>query len=147
MLTLNNLPKVVGRAKRVGRGISAGQGKTAGRGTKGQKARRGIPAGFEGGQTRLSMRLPKLRGGRFLARPIVGVVTLGRLDQAYKAGERVTLKSLKAKRLIPNGAKSAKVVAKGTLSKTLKFAGIRFSASVHAHIKGQGTTQTAAGTK
>lgn len=50
--------------RRPGRGISAGQGKTAGRGTKGQKARTGkkIKPGFEGGQTKLAMRLPKVRG-------------------------------------------------------------------------------------
>ena len=51
-------------AKRKARGISAGQGKTAGRGTKGQSARTGgrRKPGFEGGQTPLMMRLPKLRG-------------------------------------------------------------------------------------
>ncbi len=50
--------------KRVGRGISAGQGKTAGRGTKGQSSRTGGKRrpGFEGGQTPLMMRAPKLRG-------------------------------------------------------------------------------------
>jgi large subunit ribosomal protein L15 len=50
--------------KRVGRGIAAGQGKTAGRGTKGQKARAGFSQhpGFEGGQTPLAQRYPKLRG-------------------------------------------------------------------------------------
>ena len=50
--------------RRVGRGIAAGQGKTAGRGTKGQKAarRRHDPAWFEGGQTPLHQRIPKLRG-------------------------------------------------------------------------------------
>ena len=49
---------------RVGRGIAAGQGKTAGRGTKGQHARAGasIPAWFEGGQTPIHIRVPKLRG-------------------------------------------------------------------------------------
>ena len=49
---------------RVGRGIAAGKGKTAGRGTKGQKARAGgsIPPWFEGGQTPLHVRIPKLRG-------------------------------------------------------------------------------------
>ena len=49
---------------RVGRGIAAGKGKTAGRGTKGQKARAGgsIPPWFEGGQTPLHLRIPKLRG-------------------------------------------------------------------------------------
>ena len=59
LTTANNKNK-----KRVGRGISAGQGKTAGRGTKGQKSRTGkkLSAGFEGGQTPLMMRIPKLKG-------------------------------------------------------------------------------------
>src|SRR5690625_8049517 len=47
---------------RVGRGEGGRRGKTAGRGTKGTKARYQVPAGFEGGQIPLHMRLPKLRG-------------------------------------------------------------------------------------
>ena len=46
---------------RVGRGEGS-KGKTAGRGTKGTKARYQVPERFEGGQTPLHMRLPKLRG-------------------------------------------------------------------------------------
>ena len=66
---------------RVGRGIAAGKGKTAGRGTKGQKARAGgsIPPWFEGGQTPLHIRTPKLHG--FLAncpqKAVVPVPPLG----------------------------------------------------------------------
>jgi large subunit ribosomal protein L15 len=58
--------KLVSKAKRVGRGIGSGKGKTAGRGTKGQKARKGgsIAMGFEGGQTKLSRRLPKYNGNK-----------------------------------------------------------------------------------
>ncbi len=54
------------KPKRVGRGIAAGQGKTAGRGTKGQGARSGkkLRPGFEGGQSPLYMRMPKLPGFR-----------------------------------------------------------------------------------
>ncbi len=53
-------------SRRVGRGIAAGQGKTAGRGTKGQRSRTGSSRrpGFEGGQTPLMQRLPKLPGFR-----------------------------------------------------------------------------------
>ena len=66
-MKLHDLQPAEGSRKprtRVGRGIAAGKGKTAGRGTKGQKARAGgsIPAWFEGGQTPLHMRIPKLRG-------------------------------------------------------------------------------------
>ncbi len=49
------------RKKRIGRGTSSGHGKTCGRGHKGQKARKGVKGpGFEGGQTPLMRRLPKL---------------------------------------------------------------------------------------
>ena len=64
-MPLNNLPKIVtGKAKRLGRGLSSGKGKTSGRGTKGQKSRSGynIPRRFEGGQTPLVQRLPKMKG-------------------------------------------------------------------------------------
>src|SRR6202034_4632524 len=48
---------------RVGRGEGS-KGKTAGRGTKGTKARKNVPATFEGGQMPIHMRLPKLKGFR-----------------------------------------------------------------------------------
>jgi large subunit ribosomal protein L15 len=50
--------------KRVGRGIGGKGGKTAGAGTKGQHSRgRGkVNRGFEGGQTALIRRVPKLKG-------------------------------------------------------------------------------------
>lgn len=65
-MNLHSLPKITQSKKRVGRGIAAGQGKTAGRGTKGQKSRSGhnIPRFFEGGQTKLFARLPKVKGPR-----------------------------------------------------------------------------------
>jgi len=62
---LNKLPKSTQKkAKRVGRGTGSGKGKTSTRGMMGQKARSGkMPyAGFEGGQTAMKKRIPKLRG-------------------------------------------------------------------------------------
>ncbi len=49
-------------AKRVGRGTGGKGGKTAGRGSKGQRARNTVARGFEGGQTPLKQRVPKLKG-------------------------------------------------------------------------------------
>jgi large subunit ribosomal protein L15 len=74
--------------KRVGRGIAAGGGKTAGRGTKGQKARAGasIPAWFEGGQTPLQQRIPKLHGFKNRFRVEYEVVNLGRIAALVDAG-------------------------------------------------------------
>jgi large subunit ribosomal protein L15 len=73
---------------RVGRGIAAGKGKTAGRGTKGQKARAGgsIPPWFEGGQTPLHMRIPKLRGFKNRFRTHYEVVNLGDIARAIELG-------------------------------------------------------------
>jgi len=74
--------------RRVGRGIAAGKGKTAGRGTKGQKARAGggIPAWFEGGQTPLHVRIPKLRGFKNKFKIEYEVVNLGAIAQLVELG-------------------------------------------------------------
>ena len=47
--------------KRLGRGVGSGLGKTSGKGHKGGKARSGggKGPGFEGGQMKLIMRIPK----------------------------------------------------------------------------------------
>ena len=73
---------------RVGRGIAAGRGKTAGRGTKGQRSRTGssIPAWFEGGQTPVHMRVPKLRGFKNRFRVEYAVVNVGRVESALADG-------------------------------------------------------------
>jgi len=64
-MALNNLKPACGsthKTKRVGRGQGSGYGKTSTRGQKGQKARTGYKQkrGFEGGQTPLQRRLPKI---------------------------------------------------------------------------------------
>jgi large subunit ribosomal protein L15 len=77
------------RRTRVGRGIAAGKGKTAGRGTKGQRSRAGgsIPPWFEGGQTPLHMRIPKLRGFRNPFKVEYEVVNVGRIAALVAAGK------------------------------------------------------------
>jgi len=83
---------------RVGRGIAGGKGKTAGRGTKGQKARAGgsIPPWFEGGQTPLHMRIPKLRGFKNRFRTAYEIVNLGDIAQAIESGRLETGEAPKA---------------------------------------------------
>ncbi len=77
--------------RRLGRGHGSGRGKTAGRGTKGQKSRAGsgIPAWFEGGQTPLHVRTPKLHGFKNRFRVEYDGVNLGRLAGAA-AGTLIT---------------------------------------------------------
>jgi len=78
-------------SRRVGRGHGSGRGKTAGRGTKGQKARAGssIPGWFEGGQTPLHIRTPKLHGFKNRFRVEYAAINLGRLTEAA-AGTLIT---------------------------------------------------------
>jgi len=77
--------------RRLGRGHGSGRGKTAGRGTKGQKSRAGggIPAWFEGGQTPLHVRTPKLHGFKNRFRVEYAPLNLGRLTEAA-AGTLIT---------------------------------------------------------
>jgi large subunit ribosomal protein L15 len=90
-MKLHDLTPVPGSHRprtRVGRGIAAGKGKTAGRGTKGQQSRAGgsLPAWFEGGQTPLHQRIPKLRGFRNRSRVLYETVNVGRIAEAAAAG-------------------------------------------------------------
>lgn len=86
---------------RVGRGIAAGQGKTAGRGTKGQKSRAGhnIPRKFEGGQTPLILRLPKVRGFKH-HRLETRVIDRELINKYFKDGDIVSPTTLLEKNLV-----------------------------------------------
>ena len=74
---------------RVGRGEGGKRGKTAGRGTKGTRARKGVPVGFEGGQMPLHMRLPKLKGFKNRFRVEFQVVNVGDLATLFPQGGTV----------------------------------------------------------
>src|SRR6185436_3044120 len=80
---------------RVGRG-EASKGKSAGRGTKGTGARKNVPAGFEGGQMPIHMRLPKLKGFKNPFKVEFQVVNLDRLDELFPEGGAVTVDELVA---------------------------------------------------
>ncbi len=87
--------------KRVGRGHGSGKGKTAGRGTKGQKARGTIQPWFEGGQTPLHIRTPKLHGFKNRFRVEYLVVNVGELAAVPK-GTLVTPDTLRHDRVVPD---------------------------------------------
>src|SRR5881398_1168827 len=117
--------------KRVGRGLGSGKGRYAGRGIKGQKSRAGshkMPAGFQGGQTKLVMQLPKLRGNTSADAMPIGPfrtytqpINLRDLETRFDAGEEVTPESLKAKGLIRSVRKDVKLLGVGELTKTLSI--------------------------
>lgn len=87
--------------RRLGRGHGSGRGKTAGRGTKGQKSRAGggIPAWFEGGQTPLHIRTPKLHGFKNRFRVEYAPLNLGRISEAA-AGTLITPEVLRHDQLL-----------------------------------------------
>src|SRR3954465_13929260 len=80
---------------RVGRGEGF-YGKTAGRGTKGTKARKNVPATFEGGQMPIHMRLPKLKGFRNRFRTSYEVVNVGDINKLFPKGGDVGVDELVA---------------------------------------------------
>jgi large subunit ribosomal protein L15 len=73
---------------RVGRGEGS-KGKTAGRGTKGSKARKNVPASFEGGQMPIHMRLPKMKGFRNQNKVVFQVVNLDKLAELFPNGGEI----------------------------------------------------------
>ena len=111
------------RAKRKGRGTGGKGGKTAGRGTKGQNARgRGkVARGFEGGQTPMSQRLPKLKGFNNPFRVEYYAVNLDALTD-------VGLSEVTPEILVAEG-----VAHKGTLVKILGRGTISIPVKVSAH--------------
>ena len=78
---------------RVGRGEGS-KGKTAGRGTKGTGARGNVSARFEGGQTPLHMRLPKLTGFKSPNKVVFQVVNLDRIAALFPEGGSINPDSL-----------------------------------------------------
>jgi len=125
---------------RVGRGEGS-KGKSAGRGTKGTSARYQVPAGFEGGQMPLHMRLPKLRGFKNPFRVEYQVVNLDRLGQLFPAGGEVTVAELVAKGAVRDG-QLVKVLGTGELEVALQVSAHAFSGSARQKIEAAGGTAT-----
>lgn len=125
------------RKTRVGRGQSSGLGKTSGRGNKGQKARTGNMhfAGFEGGQSPLSRRLPK-RGFTNIHREEFEVVNVGALAE-LPAGSVLDVAALVEAGLVKDG-RPVKVLGEGELTIALTVHAHKFSAAAKAKIEGAG---------
>ena len=153
-MKLHDLKPAPGSRKRrirVGRGIAAGKGKTAGRGTKGQKSRSGgkIPAWFEGGQTPIHVRVPKLRGFKRRDRIEYQVVNIGRISEYAQAGRfgaetgskeplTVNAEVLRAAGLIASDSKPVKILGSGDIDVKLFVAADKFTASARAKIEAAG---------
>lgn len=126
--------------KRKGRGPASGNGKTAGRGLNGQKSRAGggKGVGFEGGQTPLARRLPKLPGFRNFNRVEYVPVNVGRLEAKFNAGDVVDVPALVAAGIVKHETDLVKVLGDGELTKALTVKVDKVSASAQAKIEAAG---------
>lgn len=132
--------------RRVGRGHGSGRGKTAGRGTKGQKARTGgaIHRAFNGGQTRLSKRLPFVRGLGNSNTPFRKNYTIVNLYdlELFAAGSTVSPEQMVAQDLMTpaEGRGLVKVLGNGEIDHALTIHAHKFSESARAKIEAAGGT-------
>ena len=155
----------VKKKTRVGRGIAAGKGKTAGRGTKGQKSCAGgsIPAGFEGGQTPIHRRVPKLHGFRNIFRVEYGIVNVGSVSDYAEQGRFAEAEAAMAEAGLPVGGrkgapltvnaellhavglirtmrKPVKVLGSGDVTRPLFIVADAFTASARTKLEAAGGT-------
>jgi len=119
LLVLNDLQHIPGsfrRRRRVGRGPGSGRGKLCG---YGHQKSRSTPRAFEGGQTPLYKRLPKI-GFHNPNKRDIRIVTLQKIQEfmdtgrlTAKANAMLTLKDLMTCGLISNCGEGVKIVATG----------------------------------
>src|SRR5882757_6378864 len=130
MLKLHDLRPAPGAHKdkqRLGRGEGS-KGKTAGRGTKGTSARYQVPAGFEGGQMPLHMRLPKLKGFKNRFRTEYQVVNLERISALFPQGGAIGVAELIAAGAVRDNS-LVKVLGDGEITVKVDVTAHKFSAS------------------
>src|ERR671928_223688 len=109
---------------RLGRGEGS-KGKTAGRGTKGSGARVQVSARFEGGQTPLHMRLPKLSGFKNNNKVVFQVVNLDRIAALFPQGGSIDPDALVEAGAVRRG-QPVKVLGTGDLG------GVKVDVRAHA---------------
>ena len=130
--------------RRVGRGIGGKGGKTAGAGTKGQHSRgRGkVGRGFEGGQTGLKQRVPKLKGFNNPFRVEYSPVNLDQI--AGLGADTVTPDSLVEAGLVRKGA-LVKVLGRGEIGAAVAVTAHAVSKSAQSAIEAAGGSVTVLG--
>jgi large subunit ribosomal protein L15 len=142
-LKLHDLKPAPGSKKartRVGRGEGS-KGKSAGRGTKGTKARKQVPATFEGGQMPIHMRLPKLKGFRNRFRTEYEIVNVGDINRLFPEGGAIGVDELVAKGAVRKNS-LVKVLGDGELTVKVDVSAHKFSGSAREKITAAGGSVT-----
>ncbi len=128
------------RRRRLGRGVSAGQGASCGKGMRGQKARKGgsTRPGFEGGQTPLYRRLPKLKHfPRYRRRLEYTLINLRALTE-LPAGSEVSLESLMERGIVTTNDGPLKILGDGEIGVPLTIRAAAITPSAKAKIEAAG---------
>ncbi len=136
-------PGATKNAKRVGRGTGGKGGKTAGRGSKGQRARNTVARGFEGGQTPLKQRVPKLKGFNNPFRveyQAVNLHTLG--DLVEKTGSPTVDPEVLVAHGVVRKKSFVKVLARGEISTKVDLHVHAISSAAEAAVTAAGGTVT-----
>ena len=113
-MELNNLKYTKGsrghKRRTYGRGFASGLGKTSGRGQKGQHSRKSgnVRIGFEGGQTPIYRKIPKVGFSTYNFRTNYNVVTIDKI--IAKNLKDVNYQTLVAARLINNNEQPVKII-------------------------------------
>ncbi|KPM51508.1 50S ribosomal protein L15 [Frankia sp. R43] len=128
------------KKQRVGRGEGS-KGKTAGRGTKGSKARKQVPARFEGGQMPLHMRVPKLKGFRNRFRTEYQVVNVATIEELFPEGGTVGVDELVAAGAVRSKS-LVKVLGDGEIGVAVQVTAHAFSGSAKQKIEAAGGSVT-----
>ncbi|MFA5854832.1 MAG: 50S ribosomal protein L15 [Candidatus Gracilibacteria bacterium] len=139
-------PRSTANAKRRGRGQSGGN--YSGRGMKGQGSRSGsgVRGAFEGGQTPLVRRMPKLKGFKNAQREFFIPLNLDQISEKFSEGETVDVKTLKEKNIIKKAGK-IKLLGDGELKVKVTIVADSASASAIKKAEKAGATLTIPGKK
>jgi large subunit ribosomal protein L15 len=142
LITLEDLAPEYGakrRRKRVGRGRASGHGKTSTRGHNGQGQRSGYTFrfGFEGGQTPLFRRLPKIHNFDEVPGREWVEVNVGRLS-GLAAGSEVTAETLVEHNILRKHTDSLRILGNGELKVALKVRAHHVSAGAREKIEKSG---------
>ncbi len=141
---LENIPKRKNRkmpAKRIGRGYGSGTGgHTVGRGTKGQKSRSGHKSTvfFEGGNVPFFRRVPKFKGFNKPNKIDFEAINVATIEEHFKAGETVSLETLKEKGIVRKMATHAKILGSGEIKKKVNISDLPLSETAKEKILASG---------
>lgn len=128
------------KQKRVGRGHGSGMGKTSTRGSNGQKSRKSghTRLGFEGGQTPLYRRVPKVGFNNVNFANNYAVVSLEVINTKGITGQ-INFEALKAAGLISGNKKmKVKVIGNQKVNKNLNIVAHKFSEGAIKAIEASG---------